>query len=328
VPPAPRRAVPSWPTADWPERESRPRDRKRLPGLAAMSACQGAAETARPERGAAPSMDRGRLDRSPHPYHRRGQEVPDRFHANGLNVAARDPRFHAVSAQAGVARPRSAHPARGGGRPRRRTPASSSDSGTEADDERGTFLKGLPAAPLRARKGLKGRSAADAEGSASPLLTPSASSVDSGGLSWAQVAGDRRRDMKGGRPDGERDGDRIRARYARRRRAELLRRAAETACLACVGYSACRGSGPDVSRGESLLAGFSPLVGPVPHGSIYSPVSPHRPHHIPLRPLSISPHETSPGLDLLDPYPLFLRPRPLSVSGGVGRMCCGMRAPR
>jgi len=50
----------------------------------------------------------------------------------------------------------------------------SSESGTEADDEKGPLLKGLPAPPLRARKGLRGRSPAGLTPAASPLPTPPA----------------------------------------------------------------------------------------------------------------------------------------------------------
>ena len=53
------------------------------------------------------------------------------------------------------------------------TSQSSGDSGTEADDERGKgFLKGLPAPPLRARKGLKGGTPIDRTPGISPLPTP------------------------------------------------------------------------------------------------------------------------------------------------------------
>lgn len=50
----------------------------------------------------------------------------------------------------------------------------SSDSGTEADDEKGPLLKGLPAPPLRIRKGLRGASPAALTPAASPLSTPPA----------------------------------------------------------------------------------------------------------------------------------------------------------
>ncbi|KAI0024398.1 hypothetical protein F4780DRAFT_725344 [Xylariomycetidae sp. FL0641] len=79
------------------------------------------------------------LSRSPHPYHRRNDELAD----PSANYSSASNTLH-------HARP---------------SPAPSSDSGTEADDEH--FLKGLPA-PKRSHKGLRGRNEA-VSGTSTPL---------------------------------------------------------------------------------------------------------------------------------------------------------------
>lgn len=77
------------------------------------------------------SSDRLRtLSRSPHPYHRIGSrlaELPQTLESASTSTSTRNSR-------------------------RART---SSDSGTEADDESTGMLKGLPAPPVRSRKGLR-----------------------------------------------------------------------------------------------------------------------------------------------------------------------------
>src|SRR2546423_12714977 len=84
------------------------------------------------------------LSRSPHPYHRRSASL--------------------IAAEA------NARSIRTGDGPLTSTSPSSGDSGTEADDERGKgFLKGLPAPPLRARKGLRGATPVDRTPAISPL---------------------------------------------------------------------------------------------------------------------------------------------------------------
>lgn len=57
-----------------------------------------------------------------------------------------------------------------------RTPRTSSDSGTDADDERTGLLKGLPAAPARPRKGLRVQHAAESDNEEVVLWPPSRSS--------------------------------------------------------------------------------------------------------------------------------------------------------
>ena len=110
----------------------------------------------------------------------------------------------------------------------RRHSHSYSDSGTEADDEKGAFLSTLPAPPQRPRKGLKA-----GYGSSSPLLTPSyideatkgSSLVDGliSNVSFSAIF-----QQQAAASDREK--------FLRRRRAELARRITETALIGFVCY--------------------------------------------------------------------------------------------
>lgn len=117
-------------------------------------------------------------------------------------------------------------------RARRRHSTSSSDSGTEADDESGGLLKGLPAPPVKLRKGLK-----DASGTPSPLLTPSYLDDDSRRLALAWQT--RRRKSLQSPVCTDEETLQIRDKFTKRRRAELLRRVTETILLGFVGGIAC-----------------------------------------------------------------------------------------
>lgn len=120
-------------------------------------------------------------------------------------------------------------------RKRRKWTSSPSDSGTEADDERGRgSLLGLPAAPIKPRKGLKGPNGSGAE---SPLLTPSYLDAES-----------RRLDMKALKKrcgslqsqsciDGETI--KLRQKFNQKRRAELIRRVSETTLMGAIGFIVC-----------------------------------------------------------------------------------------
>jgi hypothetical protein len=100
------------------------------------------------------------LSRSPHPYHRLGtslvatqSEGLGRRHGRGQGDGD------------GPQLPRNQ---------RRDQRTSSSESGTEADDERGRFLKGLPAPLLRPHKGLRDTPFEDSTAQPSPSDTPPA----------------------------------------------------------------------------------------------------------------------------------------------------------
>jgi len=119
-------------------------------------------------------------------------------------------------------------------RKRRKDSSSPSESGTEADDERGATFLGLPAPPNRPRKGLKG---ANLTGTASPLLTPSyldEESRTSEAKNWPKS----RKSLQNQRGNDE-ETIKIREKFARRRRAELMRRVSETLLLGAVGCVAC-----------------------------------------------------------------------------------------
>ncbi|PIG90350.1 ATP binding L-PSP endoribonuclease family protein [Aspergillus arachidicola] len=136
--------------------------------------------------------------RSPHPYHRKGTKRSEP---------------HLL-------------PTDGGGRPTSNSwPKTSSDSGTEADDESTGILKGLPAPPLRQRKGLRSgfNDAADRD-SWLPLLQPwpslGRSTSRSSRQSSSEDTGTGRVGLRG---------------KAGKKRLEVLRRLLETGLLLSVG---------------------------------------------------------------------------------------------
>ncbi|KAI9671539.1 MAG: hypothetical protein M1817_003591 [Caeruleum heppii] len=109
---------------------------------------------------------------------------------------------------------------------------SSRDSGTEADDEGPAYFKGLPAPPIRSRKGLRDSRGASIEATPSPLLTP------------ALVANDNRKFPAANLGDGGDVGADEAAivdlqkrleRFRRKRRAELVRRGLELLILGAIG---------------------------------------------------------------------------------------------
>lgn len=113
--------------------------------------------------------------------------------------------------------------------------ATPSESGTDADDESFAFARALPPPPMRPRKGLRDAKGADLDGVASPLLTPTKFD-DNSQRSTGDYFG----------PHGTHHGDRVNAdeeaeasklKFKRRRRAEILRRIAETLTIAGVASS-------------------------------------------------------------------------------------------
>ncbi|KAK5006189.1 hypothetical protein LTR28_006789, partial [Elasticomyces elasticus] len=112
--------------------------------------------------------------------------------------------------------------------------ASASESGTEADDEGYSFVKALPPANVRPRKGL--RNAEQTEGTTTPLLTPSQLDADSrrrsdGYFRWRTSA-------EGARKDADEEEQRaVRARSTTRRRAEYIRRMLEGLLLGVIGIT-------------------------------------------------------------------------------------------
>ncbi|GAD98236.1 hypothetical protein AN1653.2 [Paecilomyces variotii No. 5] len=141
--------------------------------------------------------------RSPHPYHRksrtlRGSESPSAEHDGIYDHAATYGR----------------------------TPRTSSDSGTEADDESTGVLKGLPAPPVRSRKGLR-----------------TGANIEEDSRLWFFTSyrdpPERRSRSRSSRVSSSEDQETeaaVEKETTRKTRVEVLRRVSETALLLSVGY--------------------------------------------------------------------------------------------
>lgn len=150
------------------------------------------------------------LSRSPHPYHRRStslRTVPD---GTGQTPLKYDESSESTESE---------------------------ERGTEADDEKGPILKGLPAPPLRGHKGLKGsRTPTDPTPAASPFPTPPiATSVTSSYFPIGKSRKNTRLENAVNKSVAE-----AYEKYVRRRRAEIARRGTETGLLALIGIVACK----------------------------------------------------------------------------------------
>jgi hypothetical protein len=145
--------------------------------------------------------DLRQFTRSPHPYHR----------SNNRRLDSRTPSEHGDRLQPLSAYSKSS-----------RTP---SDSGTEADDESTGILRGLPAPPVRPRKGLRSGANGSLDTDAwLPTLQPWPSFV-------RQTSRASRRSSSEETEDRFAEGKHMR----RQRRVEILRRLVETALLLSVG---------------------------------------------------------------------------------------------
>ena len=155
-------------------------------------------------------VDIGRQEtrsRSPHPYRRRGNSLV--LHTDSRKQLD-EPRF------AGLAT--------------RPSTSNSSESGTEADDERGgSYLRVLPAPPLRGRKGLRGATPEKHTPAVSPLPTPPL--VEDVATSYFTSVSPPKKEPA--TADGQRQD--ILEKYTRRKRAEITRRGLETSLLLGIG---------------------------------------------------------------------------------------------
>lgn len=162
-----------------------------------------------------------RLDRSPHPYHRRQPSPFGSRTRSGQTLNSHHPQSTKT-------------PLDGQGHSEERLldansekpwkPATSSDSGTEADDESGGLLRGLPAPPIKRK-------------SSSPLLMPRHMDDERRRFGLEHEARhEGRRPILSLRDEENR---KIHDKFARRRRAEYLQRLSETILLASVGFIAC-----------------------------------------------------------------------------------------
>ncbi|KAL8950007.1 MAG: hypothetical protein Q9222_003931 [Ikaeria aurantiellina] len=176
------------------------------------------------------------LSRSPHPYARRPHEIlvttprindscdppPPNNHSNAQNLRPDSNLLPKVFLDAD-------------NRKRRKGSSTPSDSGSEADDESGPFLKGLPAPPFRLRKGLKNEATS---GISSPLLTPSylddANRKEESGFDF------KRKGSLQHQSATDEAGQRIKDKFNKRRRAELIRRTTETILLFSIGCISIR----------------------------------------------------------------------------------------
>ncbi len=174
-----------------------------------------------------------RPSRSPHPYHRDKKFLSSLTPINGTPTRKED-----------ASGPNGTSYFDADSRTRRKFVTSPSDSGTEADDESGGILRGLPAPPIKQRKGLKEPSAIT-----SPLLTPSY--LDDESWRSAQERQLRRRRSLQSPSVTDEETKKTRNKFTKRRRAELLRRVTETLLLGSIGCIAC-GSVP-----KSLLRTWS-----------------------------------------------------------------------
>ncbi|GAB7355225.1 hypothetical protein MBLNU459_g5778t2 [Dothideomycetes sp. NU459] len=177
-----------------------------------------------------PAQDRNTLERSPHPYARRREQVSqDDSRATLSRVTASGQDSQSDSHVWDDSDRRRSHAAS----------SATSESGTEADDERPHLLKALPPALLKPRKGLKQN-----DGTATPLLTPS--QLDQDGRSFSHSYFEARR--PGTRSQSPKEEDVLAARqlFEKRKRAERIRRISEGALLGLIGLIVM--SGPYVCR--------------------------------------------------------------------------------
>jgi hypothetical protein len=140
---------------------------------------------------------------------------------------------------------------------------SPNESGTEADDESISYIRALPAPPLRPRKGLK----MGFDGQETPLLTPTA--IDEEGARFDFPMTTSTKSKKTG-ADKTATGEELceaRAKFVKRRRAELARRASEVLLLALIGMF--------ILGNEVIRSSIQPW-----HRGQYTHLHHHHHHHI------------------------------------------------
>ena len=213
-----------------------------------------------------------RLARSPHPYHRQSLENSRDIIPNGIKHKGRraplSPLSPIIAPSVGSPHSNRLEYFDTDSRKRRKISTSPSGSGTEADDERGSLLKGLPAPPAKPRKGLKESGHLTASAAESPLLTPSYIDIEE-----RKVVGEQNLKIRGVlRKKGSLDDDgiqKVREKLTRRRRAELLRRLSETICIFIVGYITYQGTYTDATGHLQAHKGFNlPIAEPTPVYSV------------------------------------------------------------
>lgn len=169
--------------------------------------------------------------RSPHPYHRHQVAKASNKGASsgGAGIGSSPtttPTPHLSDAEGPVVASQE------NGKSCRNGSETPSESGTEADDEGYGFIKALPAPPVKPRKGLRDTRGYIVDGTPSPLLTPSQLDDQERRLSQ-----DFLRAIKKSETISLSDNEAraARAKYVKRRRAEVIRRLSEVALLGAIG---------------------------------------------------------------------------------------------
>ena len=139
--------------------------------------------------------------------------------------------------------------------------SSPSESGTEADDEGGGILKGLPAPPLKLHKGLKEHTGDGTLSTPSPLLTPSCVGDDGRTLHDDSLA---RHDRRGPNLGSDSVLRSVRERLAQKRRGELKRRAVEMVLMFAVGGISYRSAQSNTAVGRERYEAYDHSKAPIP----------------------------------------------------------------
>jgi hypothetical protein len=167
--------------------------------------------------------------RSPHPYHRRKPDQPLVLHPDTRDQDRDDEssptptRTTDTTDNTGIIQRRT----------NKKPSLTPSESGTEADDEGYGFIKALPAPPLRPRKGLRDGKATGFDGDVTPLLTPTKLDEEDRRFSFDRPVSKR---LENDRTSTDEDIRAARAKFVKRRRAELHRRISEVLLLAFIGF--------------------------------------------------------------------------------------------
>lgn len=170
------------------------------------------------------------FSRSPHPYHCKQSELQFSTTSNlasGEQPSASLPwqsQDGAGAAHDGVEEQDARRPSK-----------ASSESGTDAEDETYHYIRALPAPPLKPRKGLRG---AKEEGLATPLLTPS--TLEDYAKAFQSEYFPTHEEDERKATSAEEEARQAKAKFFKRRQAEVIRRVCECAFVAAVGLSVIR----------------------------------------------------------------------------------------
>jgi hypothetical protein len=168
-----------------------------------------------------------RLSRSPHPYHKQNSELP---YASERVKSASPSNKSFSSAGSSADEERDSHAPVS----EQHRESTTSDSGTEADDEH--FLKGLPAPRLRPPKGLRG-----ADGSLSGTSTPLLSPAIRDEVVYGRLGNSINKSLL---PEDQKEKEVLKAveTFRHNRRIEIVRRVTEGVILGFVGVILSRNS--------------------------------------------------------------------------------------